>query len=185
MCLSLGAWVDVGLVASFAAEVLILIGIATGALSNPFMAKEYVPIQREARDYSNWAVNLAGLTLATIGIVYSASTVRLGANLTTISDVLMVLMLSLIFFLGSYSVERLVGHSRFYWVLQDKALAFGLFSMVTGLLVLAIHEIPTAVPLVGSGLAVLVLIHIREAIGDAQHWKFKEQDQRAGGPVAP
>ena len=168
LCLPLGVTISVALVSAFCAEIASLYLIAPVTSMGPRKTSE--AFIRRGGDYSNRALTLAGLTLATIGLVYTSSS----GSIAAVSDILPILALALVFFLCSYTVSPLIFQNSIFWIVQDKTMAFGVFSMVAGLLVLAYDRLPFMALVLVLGLAVLSLFHVWEYRGDFKVWKANE-----------
>lgn len=155
----------------------LLVLLAPRMLLTAFNKEERERLQGEARDYNARALTLAGLTFAAISLIYGTA-----QTLSLIADALTVLIVSLSFFLVSFSLTALVNIRRVYWVGQDKSLAFGHLSMFAGVLVLLYGQFPAAFVAAAIGLAVVILLHLMELAGDLRRWG--QQEKSLGAPRA-
>jgi hypothetical protein len=164
-----GSFLALLLVVGYLAEMGLLVLLAPRMLLTPFDEKERERIRDEARVYNVRALTLAGLTFAAISLIYGTA-----QSPSLVADALAVLVVSLTFFLVSYSLTALVHHRRLYWVGQDKSLAFGYLSMFAGVLVLVHGQFPTAFAAAVVGFGFVGLLHLMEFASDIRHWGQRE-----------
>jgi hypothetical protein len=136
-----------------------------------FDDEERRQIKPEAREYNTRALTFGGLTFASIALLFD--TFR--QSLDVVTDVLLLLILSLGFFFLSYSVEVLVQQMRIFWLVQDKSLNFGYLGIVFALLILMTRIVPVAFIVLWPFISVILAIHLWEYHLDLKKWRNQEQ----------
>jgi uncharacterized protein YacL len=140
-------------------------------MSTPFEETGGEKIKPEAREYNTRALTFGGLTFASIALLFDA----FRQSLNVVTDVLLLLVLSLGFFFLSYSVEVLVRQKRIFWLVQDKSLNFGYLGIVFALLILMTRIVPVAFIVLWPFISVILVIHFWEYGLDLTNWKKREQ----------
>jgi hypothetical protein len=168
----LGETVVVVLVLLFVIEVF-LFPLAMGmkrALGPYKTFKEVQSSREEGTRYTDYALALSGLTLAIIGIIYGFGS----ENIAAVGGAIIVLTLSLVFYIVTVSVNDIVLHTRAYARIQDKSMAYGTISMMSGVAVLFHDTSLKAEWIAVTGLVVVLVIHFATAFYEVKSWAHRD-----------
>lgn len=137
-------------------------------------SKDEGNIADQVHQYSSKALNLSALTFAAITFLISG----VGLEITKVADPLIIFVFGFFCFIISYKLSIFGATRRIYWSMQQRLLNFGLLSLVFGLLIFFIKQLPQVNILIISMTIIAVFFHLKEYYSDYKYYTNMKSEKK-------
>lgn len=146
------------LTVGFLLETFLLLCRFWGTMLESFGEKEK-DMDEEIKFYTSRSLNFVAVTVAVL-------TFLVANPVNGQSGILLLFTYALVLFLVSYKLDVIAGTRRVFRDIKQRAFNYGVLSLVLGLFLFLYAEFPSFAVLVGLGVGIVFLVHIREYWGD-------------------